>query len=94
MFLQYMVWGTWYPVLSAYMERIGFSGNQIGVIYSLLPLGCMIAPLAAGQLADRYQKVFLVPCALTLLCAAAFFIVFKDRRAVAMMGAGGQSNAN
>jgi hypothetical protein len=29
MFLQYMAWGTWYPVLSAYLERIGFNGNQI-----------------------------------------------------------------
>jgi nucleoside transporter len=54
MFLQYMAWGTWYPVLSAYLERTGFNGNQIGVIYSLLPLGCMIAPLLGGQLADRY----------------------------------------
>src|SRR5215831_2507245 len=56
MFLQYMVWGSWYPVLSAYLERIGFNGYQIGVVYSLLSLGCMIAPLAAGQLADRYFR--------------------------------------
>ncbi|HVF28467.1 MAG TPA: MFS transporter [Pyrinomonadaceae bacterium] len=54
MFLQYMVWGAWSPVFSAYLERIGFSGVQSGVIYSLLPLACMIAPFAGGQLADRY----------------------------------------
>lgn len=54
MFLEYMVWGSWYPVLSTYMEGRGFSGLQIGVIYSLLPVGCMIAPFAGGQLADRY----------------------------------------
>ncbi|HXG63509.1 MAG TPA: MFS transporter, partial [Blastocatellia bacterium] len=54
MFLQYTVWGAWSPVLSAYLERLGFSGAQIGVIYSLLPLGCMIAPFGGGQLADRY----------------------------------------
>jgi nucleoside transporter len=36
------------------MERIGFSGIQIGMIYSLLPVGCMIAPFIGGQLADRY----------------------------------------
>lgn len=54
MFLQYMVWGSWYPVLSTYMERLGFSGDQMGIIYSLLPIGCMVAPFAAGQLADRY----------------------------------------
>ncbi|MBA3438838.1 MAG: MFS transporter [Pyrinomonadaceae bacterium] len=54
MFLQYMIWGSWYPVLSTYMEGNGFSGVQIGMIYSLLPVGCMIAPFAGGQLADRY----------------------------------------
>src|SRR5438046_1946572 len=54
MFLQYMIWGAWSPVLSAYLERLGFTGVESGVIYALLPLGCMIAPFAGGQLADRY----------------------------------------
>jgi nucleoside transporter len=59
MFLQYMVWGMWATVLSAYLLRskseggLGFDGNQVGTIFMLLPLGCMIAPLFAGQLADR-----------------------------------------
>ncbi len=35
-------------------EKLGFSGAQAGMIYSLLPIGCMLAPFAAGQLADRY----------------------------------------
>lgn len=54
MFLEYMIWGAWSPVLSAHLERIGFTGIQSGWIYALLPLGCMIAPFAGGQLADRY----------------------------------------
>src|ERR1043166_9476415 len=54
MFLQYMIWGAWSPVLTVYLEKIGFSGVQSGWIYALLPLGCMIAPFAGGQLADRY----------------------------------------
>ena len=53
-FLEYVIWGAWSPVLSAYLERIGFTGVQRGWIYALLPLGCMIAPFAGGQLADRY----------------------------------------
>jgi nucleoside transporter len=76
MFLQYMVWGSWFSVLSAYLERIGFNGYQIGVVYSLLPLGCMIAPLAAGQVADRYVSTEKLLGALhliggVLLCAMA-----------------------
>jgi nucleoside transporter len=54
MFLQYTIWGAWYPVFSAYLDQLGFSGTQTGVIYSLLPFACMLAPFTAGQLADRY----------------------------------------
>lgn len=59
MFLEYVVWGMWAPVLSAYLQRtkaeggLGFDGNQLGWIFALLPIGCMVAPLFAGQLADR-----------------------------------------
>ena len=39
MFLQYAIWGAYAPVLSAYLEGdLGFSGIQVGAIYSLLPL--------------------------------------------------------
>ena len=34
----------------------------------------------SGQTVD-YTKVFLVPFALTMLCAVAFFLAFRDRRA-------------
>jgi len=76
MFLQYMVWGAWSPVLSAYLERIGFSGTQTGWIYAMLPLGCMIAPFVGGQLADRYvatEKLLVVLhlAGGVLLCAMA-----------------------
>ncbi len=55
MFLQYAIWGAWAPVLSAYLENtLGFSGIQIGVIYSLLPLATIISPFIGGQIADRY----------------------------------------
>ena len=54
MFLQYMIWGSWYPVLSNYLDKLGFSGSQVGAIYSLLSLGCMVAPFLGGQIADRY----------------------------------------
>jgi len=61
MFLEYAIWGSWAPVLSAYlMNTLGFSGTQVGWIYSLLPLATIISPFVGGQLADRYfptQKV-------------------------------------
>ncbi len=55
MFLQYAIWGAWGPVLSAYLlNDLGYSGIQVGVIYSLLPLATIVAPFIGGQLADRY----------------------------------------
>ncbi len=64
MFLEYAIWGSWYSVLSAYLQNtLHFSGTQVGFIYSLLPIATIIAPLVGGQLADRYfptQKVIAV----------------------------------
>lgn len=64
MFLQYAIWGAWSPVLSDYLiNKLGFSGSQVGVIYSLLPLATIVTPFIGGQIADRYfasQKVIAV----------------------------------
>lgn len=55
MFLQYAIWGSWSPALSAYLiNNLGFSGLQAGAIYSLLPLATVISPFIGGQAADRY----------------------------------------
>ncbi len=64
MFLQYAIWGSWAPVLSAYLQNnLGFSGVQLGLIFSLLPLATIISPFVGGQIADRWfptQKVIAV----------------------------------
>jgi len=54
MFLQYAVWGAWFSVLSASLENLSFSGLQIGSIYGILPLACIISPFIGSQIADRY----------------------------------------
>lgn len=64
MFLQYAIWGSWGPVLSAYLQNnLGFNGVQLGIIFSLLPLATAISPFIGGQIADRWfptQKVIAV----------------------------------
>lgn len=64
MFLQYAIWGSWSPVLSDYLiNKLGFSGTQVGFIYSLLPLATIISPFIGGQVADRYlatQKIIAI----------------------------------
>ncbi|MHB8902291.1 MAG: MFS transporter [Thermoguttaceae bacterium] len=55
MFMEYAVWGAWMPVLAArLLGPLKMTGKQTGWIYSTLPLGTMISPLLAGQLADKY----------------------------------------
>lgn len=66
MFLQYAVWGAWASVLGAYLGAapqgesssfyLGFTPNQVGVIFSLLPLATIIAPFIFGQIADRLMS--------------------------------------
>jgi nucleoside transporter len=53
--LEYAVWGAWMPVLAArLLGPLKFSGKQTGWIYATLPLACIISPLIAGQLADKW----------------------------------------
>ncbi len=55
MFLQYAIWGSWAPVLSAYLQNdLHFTGGQLGIMFSLLPLATIISPFLGGQIADRY----------------------------------------
>jgi nucleoside transporter len=55
MFLEFTVWGAWAPVLaSRILGDLKMSGKQLGWIYGTLPLGCMVAPMAAGQIVDRW----------------------------------------
>ena len=53
--LEYAVWGAWMPVLAArLLGPLKFTGKQTGWIYATLPLACIVSPLIAGQLADKW----------------------------------------
>jgi nucleoside transporter len=64
MFLQYAIWGSWMPVLSAFLQNnLHFTAVETSLIYSLLPLATIISPFVGGQFADRWfptQKVIAV----------------------------------
>lgn len=55
MFLEFAVRGTWAPVLSArLLGPLGMTGKQVGWIYGVVPLACIVAPLLAGPVVDRW----------------------------------------
>jgi len=55
MFLQYAIWGSWTTALAVQLVKLGFDGQQIGMIYGCMWLACMIAPFIGGQLVDRFM---------------------------------------
>jgi nucleoside transporter len=60
MFLQFALWGSWFVTMGTYLQKVGFSGGQVGAAYSTMNWGAILAPVIAGAFADRFfqaQKV-------------------------------------
>ncbi len=60
MFIQYFFWGVWYVSAGPYLDKVGFTGAQIGSTYAVAPLAAIISPFLVGMIADRFfatQKV-------------------------------------
>jgi len=75
MFLEFAVWGAWAPVLFPYLDDMGFSGTEIGWIFSLLWLGCILSPFIGGQIADRYMPTQFFLAAVHLLGGVFMFVL-------------------
>src|SRR4029453_19211779 len=55
MFLEYVIWGSWLPLLALYLSRfLGFSGTDIGWIFATLAIASILAVFVSGQVADRH----------------------------------------
>lgn len=55
MFLQYAIWGAWAPFLWKYLaEKEKMPAGEVGFIFGLLALACILAPFTGGQIADRW----------------------------------------
>ncbi len=58
MFLEFAIWGAWSPVLATrLLGPLKMTGKQTGWIYGTIPLASIIAPLAAGLVADRWVSI-------------------------------------
>ncbi len=81
MFLEFAIWGAWYPVLAArLLGPLKFSGKQTGWIYAALPLACIFMPLVAGQLADKSYNTEWILALAHLAGIALLFIAAWMRR--------------
>jgi nucleoside transporter len=80
MFFQYAVWGAWTPILGATLaSRMNATGAQIGAVYGVLWLACIIAPFIGGQLVDRLMpgQAFLGLAA--LVCAGSAWMMSQQQ---------------
>lgn len=87
MFLQYAIWGAWSTALADHLEKaLGFSGQQIGLLFGCLWLACMIAPLVGGQLVDRYMPTQLFLALAHLLGAVFLYLTAVQTQFAPMWG--------
>ncbi|MFQ6036398.1 MAG: MFS transporter [Sedimentisphaerales bacterium] len=78
MFMEYAIWGAWFPVLAArLLGPLKMTGKQTGWIYATLPLACIVSPLLAGQLADKYFNAEWILTISHLLGAVLLFIAAR-----------------
>lgn len=76
MFLQYFVWGAWFPSMGAYLSKtLQFGGSQIGAAYSAFAIGAMISPIFVGLIADRFFPSEKVLATLAALGGIVLFLV-------------------
>lgn len=88
MFFEYAVWGAWAPVLAArLLGPLKMSGKQTGWIYTTLPLACIISPLIAGQLADRYWNLEWILAGAHLIAAILMFVAMRQKRFAGLFAA-------
>jgi nucleoside transporter len=83
MFLQYLMFAVWWVPLAAYLTKLGIEGDAKAWILSVMPLGCLIAPIFC-MVADRHfasQKVLTI---LNLGCAVLLFFGARVTGATAL----------
>ena len=79
MFLNYVIWGAWYVTLGTWLtQTLGFSGTEAGAIFGTAALSCMITPLFAGQIADRWMRAERLLGLLHLVGAVLLFLVAQS----------------
>jgi len=70
MFLNYVIWGSWYVTLNTYLTvTLKFTGTEAGAIFGTTALASMISPFFIGLIADRFFATERVLAALHLVGA-------------------------
>jgi nucleoside transporter len=91
MFLQYALWGSWVPVAQNYFMGArpmgnGLNGNQLGILFSIMPIASLLLAPLFGNLADRFVNAERLLAVLHLLSAGALFGLSKQSTFAGILG--------
>lgn len=54
MFLEYVIWGSWLPLLALYLSDVlHFTGREIGLVFATPAIAAIVGLFVGGQIADR-----------------------------------------
>jgi hypothetical protein len=53
MFLQFFIWGAWYPLVFDYVPSLGFSKLQVALVLGAFNLSALVAMFFSNQFVDR-----------------------------------------
>jgi nucleoside transporter len=53
MFLEFFIWGAWYPLIFGYLPAIGFDNNQQTIVLACFNVAAIVAMFFSTQFADR-----------------------------------------
>jgi len=80
MFLEYLIWGSWLPLLALYLgDVLGFTGAQVGWIFATQALACLAGLFFGGQIADRLLSTEKLLAVLHLIGGTAMFALAFQR---------------
>lgn len=86
MFLQYAIFGAWAVALAGYLDKnLLFTKEQIGWIYSTLPLANLLVPFTGGQIADRWLPTQVALGIFHLLGGVVFIVLAFQKAFVPML---------
>ena len=78
MFIEYIVWGSWYVTITTYLtSTLHFSGTQAGAVFGTASVASLVSPFFVGLIADRFFATERVMAVLYVLGALCMFALTK-----------------
>src|SRR6185436_10119001 len=78
MFLQYVIWGSWYVTITTYLtSTLHFTGTQAGAVFGTVSVASLVSPFFIGLVADRFFATERVMALLYALAAGCMLMVTR-----------------